>query len=253
MVYRNRKKDDGCCSLTFLRYVLFVFNIMFWITGVAFLSVGVWTMMVKHKYVSLLGNSTYPATTILFIVTGVFIILVGALGCLGALRNIRCCLVMYAFLLLMIFLLEAIAGVLAYMYEGSIKEELTRNLNKTIIENYNFDSTISDAVDNLQKQFHCCGAESYRDWRWSRWLKLDQITKNKAPDSCCISPAEKCAVSISASNIYHTGCSPQLERFIKRHLIVIGGIGLGLCCIQVFGIIFACCLARKIKEITESY
>ncbi|XP_067654878.1 CD151 antigen-like [Haliotis asinina] len=253
MAPRNRRADNGCCSLLFLRYVLFVFNVLFWATGLAFLIMGIWTIVNKHRYVSLLGNNTYPATTFLFLAIGTIIIFVGILGCLGTVKDNRCCLVSYAFLLLVIFLLEAVAGVLAYMYEGAIREELTRNLNHTIINNYNFYNSITDAVNDMQKEFKCCGAGSYKDWHYSRWLKMDTATENVVPDSCCISPMLRCGKSDSPSNIYWKGCSPRLEESVKKHLILIGGIGLGLCCVQIFGIIFACCLARKIKESKEGY
>jgi hypothetical protein len=82
--------------------------------------VGIWAMISKHDYISILGNHTYSATTFLFLSVGVIIILVGFLGCLGALREIRCCLVTFAFLLLIIFVMEAISGVLAYMYESAV-------------------------------------------------------------------------------------------------------------------------------------
>ncbi|ESO97533.1 hypothetical protein LOTGIDRAFT_208719 [Lottia gigantea] len=251
---KNRARNDNdCCSLLFLRYVIFVFNTVFWITGLAFLAIGVWTLTSKHDYISLLGNNMFGATTILFISIGCIIILVGILGCVGTIKSIRFCLVLYACLLIVIFLLEAVAGILAYMYEGAIRDELTRNLNETMIENYRFDTRIDEAVDSMQREFQCCGAGSYKDWKYSRWLRLDTTTSNRAPDSCCMTPSPNCAGRDHPSNIYWTGCSRQLEHFIKNHLIIIGGIGLGFCCIQVFGIVFACCLARKIKESKEGY
>ena len=71
------------------------------------------------------------------------------------------------------------------------------------------------------------------------------------------------------------GCVSRLEMFVKTHLIVLGAVGLGLCCLQVtlcftlvspsshqvenhlflfsqiFGIVFACCLAKSVREYRE--
>lgn len=250
---KNRRKDTGCCSLRFLRSSVIVFNIIFWITGVTFLAVGIWALASKHDYINLLGSNTYSATTFLFLSVGVIIILVGFLGCLGALREIRCCLVTFAFLLLLIFVMEAVSGVLAYMYESAIREELARNLNQTMMESYQFVAGITKAVDNMQADFHCCGAEGvdgYQDWSSSLWKQRHE-TLNVVPDSCCISPSKGCGTNSHPSNIYREGCWHSLELFLKSHLIVIGGIGLGFCCLQIFGIIFACCMARKIKEVQD--
>ncbi|XP_076471541.1 CD151 antigen-like isoform X2 [Babylonia areolata] len=247
---KNRRKDTGCCSLPYLRSVMVIFNVIFWLTGLTFLGLGIWALISRHHYITLLGNHTYSATTFLFLSTGVLVTVVGFLGCLGALREIRCCLVLFAFLLLLVFLMEAVSGVLAYMYESAIREELARNLNRTMMEGYGKESGISHAVDSMQRDFGCCGAdgaESYRDWQYSAWLETTD-TDNQVPDSCCITPTEGCGTVTHPSNIYWAGCWDSLELFLKSHLIIIGGVGLGFSCLQIFGIIFACCMARRIKE-----
>ncbi|KAK3593918.1 hypothetical protein CHS0354_011521 [Potamilus streckersoni] len=242
---KSRSKDY--CGKYFLRNVLFVFNIIFFLTGLSLLGVGLYIRLNRHTFVSLLGSTTYPVSTYLLLATGAVIILTGVLGCFGACKYIRCCLFTFAFLLLLIFLLEAVAGVLAYMYDGVVKEELTRNLNKTMMDNYMYDIAITQAVDEMQQQFQCCGTRDFQDWRYSKWKKNENDTR-VTPDSCCKTPSLMCALSDSPNNIYYLGCSIQLEYYTKHSLILIGGIGLGLCCVQVFGIIFSCCLIRKIKE-----
>ncbi|KAK7477565.1 hypothetical protein BaRGS_00031170 [Batillaria attramentaria] len=236
---KNRRKDTGCCSVPFLRSLMVVFNVIFWLTGLTFLAVGIWALASKHDYINLLGNNTYSVTTFLFLSVGVIVIL----------RCVRSGAVSlhFAFLLLVIFVMEAISGVLAYMYESAIREELTRNLNRTITEEYNFTPSITKAVDSMQEDFHCCGARGYGDWQYSRWLTTEE-TDQKVPDSCCITPSKGCGTNSHLSNINDMGCWDELETFLRSHLIIIGGVGLGFCCLQIFGIIFACCMARKIKE-----
>ncbi|KAL8593794.1 hypothetical protein ACOMHN_063991 [Nucella lapillus] len=248
---KNRRKDTGCCSLPYLRSVMVIFNVILWLTGLTFLGLGVWALVSKHHYISLLGSHTYSATTFLFLSIGCLVILAGMLGCLGALRQMRCCLVLFACLLLLIFVMEAISGVLAYMYESAIREELARNLNRTMMEGYGLTPGVSHAVDSMQRDFECCGTSgerSYLDWEFSQWLQTTD-TALRVPDSCCISPSQGCGASTHPSNIYWGGCWSKLELFLKSHLILIGGVGLGFCCLQIFGIIFACCMARKIKEV----
>ncbi|CAG2236148.1 CD151 [Mytilus edulis] len=218
----NRRKRD-MCGKNFLKVVLYVFNFFFWLTGLAFLALGLYIKFQKHTYISLLGSSTFPLSTYLLLGTGAFIILSGIIGCTGTCIENRCFMVMYALFLLIIFLTEAISGVLAYMYEGTIKEELSRNLNSTMMNNYHYDAVITKAIDDMQKEFECC-------------------------DSCCLTVSTNCSTfGNGPSNINPEGCTKALEKNTKDSLILIGGIGLGLCCIQLLGIIFSCCLVRKFR------
>lgn len=243
-----RKQSVDYCSKFFLRSVLYVFNFVFWCSGAVFLGVGLYILLNNHNFISLLGSTMFPLTTYLLIAIGGLVILIGCLGCFGACAENKCCLFTFALFLLLIFLLEAITGVLAYMYNGAIREELTRNLNQTMMDNYKFDSTISSAIDDMQIEFKCCGAESFEDWKYCRWFKSNGTGGRKTPDSCCKSPSDLCALRDHPSNIDYIGCSRRLEQFVKESTILIGGIALGLCGIQLFGIIFSCCLMRKIKE-----
>ncbi|KAB0401069.1 hypothetical protein E2I00_019534, partial [Balaenoptera physalus] len=84
------------CGTICLKYLLFTFNCCFWLAGLAVMAVGIWTLALKSDYISLLASGTYLATAYILVVAGVV--------------------VMYFILLLIIFLLEIIAGVLAYVY-----------------------------------------------------------------------------------------------------------------------------------------
>ncbi|KAK2146089.1 hypothetical protein LSH36_634g01047 [Paralvinella palmiformis] len=241
-------KDDGCCGIFFLKYCLYIFNLIFWLSGGGVLAVGLWTLLTKHSYSTLLGSGVYPATTYILIATGALIIMVGFLGCCGAWRESIGCLMTYAAFLLLVFLLEAVVGILAYMYKSSIETELRRDLNHTMLHNYYMDYDMTLAIDDMQQSFRCCGAGSYEDWRYSRWLLGNPNINNTTPDSCCKTMSPHCAVRDHPSNIYYKGCMDVLMMFLQDHLIILGSVGLGLCCLQLFGIVFACVLASKIKD-----
>jgi hypothetical protein len=282
---RIRGKDDSCCGVFFLKYLLYVFNVILLLSGVAVLGVGLWTLFMKHSLVSLLASSFFTVTTYLLIITGgLIIILVFVLGCVGAWRENYVLLMAYAVFLLLIFMLEAATGVIAYLYEASLFGELSHNLNVTMLESYRIDESKTQAIDNMQQQFHCCGAGNFTDWYYrpdyavaaatiptlsykscaSRsadgfasvdWLfgaYTDTDGRLLAvPESCCISPCKGCSRRIHPSNIFYEGCIVSLEHYYSEHLIIIGAIGLGLCCLQIFGIVFSCCLAKKVKEWKE--
>ncbi|XP_052800898.1 CD151 antigen-like [Mya arenaria] len=249
---KNRKKNPDYCGKTFLRNVLYVFNFIFFVSGLAFLAVGLYVVFDRHSFVSLLGGTMFPVTTYILIATGALILIMGVLGCVASCQENRCLLFTYALFLLLIFLLEAVAGVLAYMYNGVIHEELTRNLNDTMMNSYKYDATLTKAIDDMHVEFKCCGSRSFEDWRHSKWLKSSNDSR-KTPDSCCITVSDLCALRDHPSNIHYPGCAVTLQTITQESLILIGGIALGFCFIQIFGIIFSCCLIRKVKEAEYRY
>lgn len=145
------------------------------------------------------------------------------------------------------------AGVIAYIYEEQVWSELQTTLNSTFISNYELDDSLTDAIDDLQRKYQCCGAASYKDWRHSQWLLNNPDVENKAPDSCCISEKPLCGRSAHPSNIYHQGCATALSNQIKDNLIILGAVGLGICLVQIIGMIFSCCLYVQLRDYDRAY
>ena len=56
----------------------------------------------------------------------------------------------YTFALLLIFLLEAMVGIMSFLYEPHVADELYLNLNKTFIDNYKVDDSKTRAIDQMQ-------------------------------------------------------------------------------------------------------
>ncbi|KAA8595756.1 hypothetical protein FQN60_011047 [Etheostoma spectabile] len=143
----------------------------------------------------------------------------------------------YFVLLLCIFLLEILAGILAYIYYQQLNEELKQNLRETMTQKYQQSSHehITRAVDKLQQEFKCCGSNSSSDWEASVWIRSIYAKGRKVPDSCCKTPTELCGLRDHPSNIYKVegGCITKLEKFILDHLKIIGAVGVGIACVQV--------------------
>ncbi|RVE74216.1 hypothetical protein OJAV_G00019800 [Oryzias javanicus] len=245
-VYEEKKQT---CGTICLKYLLFTFNFFFWLAGVVVMGVGIWTLLVKSDYISLLHSNTYAASAYILVLAGAIVMVTGVLGCCATFKEQRKLLRVYFVLLLCIFLLEILAGVLAYIYYQQLNEELKLNLRKTLIQKYDYssDDHIRNAVDKLQQEFKCCGSNSSSDWKENKWV-MD--TGRKVPDSCCKTRTEKCGVRDHPSNIYKVegGCITKLEKFIQDHLKIIGAVGIGIACVQIVGMVFTCCLYRSLKE-----
>ncbi|XP_020933627.1 CD151 antigen isoform X2 [Sus scrofa] len=142
------------CGTICLKYLLFTFNCCFWLAGLAVMAVGIWTLALKSDYISLLASGTYLATAYILVVAGIVVMVTGVLGCCATFKERRNLLRLYFILLLLIFLLEIIAGVLAYVYYQQLSAELKANLKDTLSKRYRQPGHegVTSATDKLQQE-----------------------------------------------------------------------------------------------------
>merc|ERR1711976_1155312 len=99
-----------------MKYILFFFNIVFFICGAAILGVGIWAKVddsfsVYNEIISFNSSNTYFDSTVwLMIGVGAFIFLVGFLGCCGACQEKSWMLNFYAFLVGIVFCAQIAAA-----------------------------------------------------------------------------------------------------------------------------------------------
>ncbi|XP_029008429.1 CD151 antigen isoform X2 [Betta splendens] len=248
-----RRETNKTCGVICLKYLLFIFNILFWLAGGAVLAVGVWTLVEKSDYISLLNSSVYSASAYVLIAAGLIVVATGVIGCCATLKEMKSLLIVYLILLLCIFLLEIIAGVLAYIQYKELNEELRQNLKVTMQQKYHQpgEESVTHAVDKLQQEFKCCGSNHSSDWTESVWIQAADHAR-LVPDSCCKTPSELCGQRDHPSNIYKVegGCIMKLEHFILSQLYILGAVGIGIAFLQLVGMMFTCCLYRSLKEDT---
>ncbi|XP_051580467.1 CD151 antigen-like [Myxocyprinus asiaticus] len=247
----NEEKQEKCGTIC-LKYLLFTFNFLFWLAGGAVMAVGIWTLVEKSDYISLLSSKIYAVSAYILIVAGAIVMVTGVLGCCATFKEQRRLLRVYFVLLLCIFMLEILAGVLAYIYYQQLNEELRENLRETMVQQYHQPEQdhVTKAVDKLQQEFKCCGSNSSSDWTESVWIRSTASDGRAVPDSCCKSPSDRCGHRDHPSNIYKVegGCITKLENFILNHLQIIGAVGVGVACVQIVGMVFTCCLYRSLKS-----
>lgn len=225
-----------------VKYLLFFFNLIFWISGIVLIVIGAWIKL-KYKDFIQLSESNAATGAVFLIIIGVIVAIVGFLGCCGAWKENYCMVTTYAILLAIIFILEIAAGAVAYAYKGKL-EELTKKALDEGIKKYFKGGEERKAIDNVQKEFECCGVDGYEDY-------LNQNT-TELPKSCCRTP--KCNTTVEAmrslnnTEIYTQGCLKGFEKFLREHLLIVGGVGIGIAFVQLIGIVFACCLMRSIKQ-----
>ncbi|KAJ8002482.1 hypothetical protein DPEC_G00159370 [Dallia pectoralis] len=254
----TKEAKTNTCGTICLKYLLLTFNLLFWVGGGVVLAVGVWTLVDKSDYVSLLNSSSYSASAYILVAAGAVVIFTGLIGCCAILKETKSLLIVYFILLLCIFLLEISAGVLAYVYHQQcfpfchqLDEELQQNLKETMVHKYQQpgEEGVTRAVDRLQQEFKCCGSNRSSDWSDSPWI-LRPDNDRLVPDSCCKTPSERCGQRAHPSNIYRVegGCVTKLEKFILSQLKILGSVGIGIAFLQLVGMLMVCCLYRNLKK-----
>lgn len=235
------------CGTTTIKYLLFFFNFLFFVSGIIILTIGAVVKANEPSYASLTGKDVF-GVSILLIVVGVFVVIITFFGCCGAIRESRCMLLTFAGLLSLIFVMEFAAGIAAFVYRDDLVNESEKELRQSM-KNYNTtaETTATKEWDSMQKTLKCCGAHNYTDW------STDNIfTNGSVPISCCIEVKSGCgdskATQPNPEGIYQQGCVDKIVHEISSQALIIGGIGIGIAFIQILGIIFACCLASALKN-----
>ncbi|KAM5256355.1 leukocyte surface antigen CD53 isoform 1-T1 [Ctenodactylus gundi] len=106
----------GMSSLKLLKYVLFFFNLLFWLCGCCILGFGIYFLV--HDYFGVLFH-TLPFLTLgnVLVIVGSIVMVVAFLGCMGSIKENKCLLISFFALLLIILLAEVILAILLFVYE----------------------------------------------------------------------------------------------------------------------------------------
>merc|ERR1712048_665540 len=156
----------------------------------------------------------------ILIAAGIFVAIIGFVGCCGAMKQNKVMLIIYFILVLLIFILEIVAGALAYTKKDLMEKHLSENLKKVVDENYgtaNPDTATKamiKAIDWFQQEVKCCGATGYEEWKTSNWGKSNNGTL--APESCCKVKADKCnAKKEDIYTVFSTNTPFQMFNFLQ--------------------------------------
>lgn len=246
--YPSTGDDGGCCSVSCLRLSLYIFNAVFFLTGLVLIGVGLWTVLEKHPSLLLLTSGLYELIGYVIVIAGCVVILTTILGCCGLTKTSNSLVLTYSVILALILLVEVGVGVFAFYYRGRVSNELADNLQVKFGQEYGANNETTFAVDKLQISLKCCGIHSFEDWQASAWYSLPERRSNKVPDSCCISPGRYCGVRDHPSNINYTGCIERVDKIAGDQLVIAGFAVLGVALVQLIGTLLACVLHCKIKD-----
>jgi len=241
-------------SMKCIKYTLFLFNLLFSLSGLFLIVSGGIFQGAYSEYLDFLGDGFF-STPVFLIVVGFIIFFVAFFGCCGAIKENHCMTLTFAVLLGIIFLMEIGAGIAAYKLKGQVNALLYTNMELGM-QNYNqsgYDG-VTHTWDGIQHELNCCGTEEYKDWSNVTFSNGADV-----PDSCCLSDVAGCGLGVlqlspteAAMKIHTEGCLDIFSAKIKSNVGAVGGIGIGIGLLQLVGMVFAFYLANTIKKEYET-
>ncbi|XP_047437316.1 tetraspanin-15 [Mugil cephalus] len=248
-------------SYVLLKFTLFTYAILWWLIGGCILTVGIYAEVERQNYKTLEG--TFLAPAIILILLGIVMFTVSFIGVLASLRDNLILLKVFLYTLTVGLILELLGGILVLAFHNQALALLNKNIRKGIV-NYYDDLDFKNIMDYVQQKFHCCGGETYTDWKVNMYHSCTAPgpLACAAPYTCCITtrPNEVantlCGDSMlmkepaeAQETIYITGCSDALIIWLRDNLKKAGALLLGILLPQFFGVIVTWLYITRVEDI----
>lgn len=219
---------------TCIKYLMFAFNLVFWLAGTAVFAIGLWLRLdPKTKGLFEGDDSPYVFYTGVYILigAGALMMVVGFLGCCGAIQESPCMLGLFFFFLLIIFAVEVAAGIWGFSNQSKVVDDISTFYVQTYNNFKNTgDERLKETLKVIQNGLNCCGPTGV----------ADDVAKDTCPSGSTL------------QEFITKSCPEAIEEVFDSKLHVIGGVGLGIGVIMIFGMIFSmllCCAIRKSREV----
>ncbi|XP_003940400.1 leukocyte antigen CD37 isoform X2 [Saimiri boliviensis] len=270
--------QESCLSL--IKYFLFVFNLFFFVLGSLIFCFGIWILIDKSSFVSFVGLAFVPLQiwSKVLAISGIFTMGLALLGCVGALKELRCLLGLYFGMLLLLFATQITLGILISTQRAQLERSVQDIVEKTI-QNYRTnpkETAAEESWDYVQFQLRCCGWHSPQDWFRVRTLRGNGSEVHRVPCSCynlsatndstildsvilpqlsMLGPlawsrhsTDICAVPAN-SHIYREGCAQSLRKWLHNNLISVVGICLGVGLLELGFMTLSIFLCRNLDHV----
>lgn len=273
------------CGAGCAKIILIIVNIIFLLTGLAVLGVGIW-MLVDQDVLKLVDfivpneSGLFHAAAILLIALGAFVVIVSILGFVGACIEHRKVLTAYIVLVVIVFAGQVACGIVAIIYKDEIRQNVDRSLIDSIQEVTNWVSDDDDRYyhdggdkceatshgaiwDYVQVKFNCCGVynaplSGYEDTHVHEFCQSLNLKNISRPVTCCEQTSDldlsdlktddqhELKKSFDCTQYKTQGCSNAVVEWIETYAPVLIGMGLGVGMFELFVILFALCLCQHV-------
>uniref|UniRef100_A0A7N5KFR8 Tetraspanin-18 n=1 Tax=Ailuropoda melanoleuca TaxID=9646 RepID=A0A7N5KFR8_AILME len=225
--------------------------------GACLLGIGIWVMVDPTGFREIVAANPLLITgAYILLAMGGLLFLLGFLGCCGAVRENKCLLLFFFLFILIIFLAELSAAILAFIFrENLTREFFTKELTKHYQGNNDTD-VFSATWNSVMITFGCCGVNGPEDFRFASVFRLLTLDSDEVPEACCRrEPQTRDGVLLSREEcllgrdlfVNKQGCYTVILNTFETYVYLAGALAIGVLAIELFAMIFAMCLFRGIQ------
>ncbi|XP_063802124.1 tetraspanin-18 [Pseudophryne corroboree] len=235
-----------------VKYLMFIFNFFIFLGGTFLLGLGIWVMVDPTGFREIIAaNPLMFMGAYLVLALGAMLFLLGFLGCCGAIRENKCLLLFFFMFILVIFLAELSAAILAFLF----RENLTRDaFTKDLKRHYQGNSTdvFTSTWNSVMTTFECCGVNGPEDF--GDTLQFKTHVYGVVPEACCrrsVLRRDREMLShtecMMGTEVNRQGCYATILNSLEPYVYVAGALAIGVLAVELFAMIFAMCLFRGIQ------
>ncbi|XP_073713776.1 tetraspanin-1-like [Misgurnus anguillicaudatus] len=180
----------GCFG--FLKTMMILFNGIIFLAGAAILGVGIWVKVDNGSVLSFLQGISAGQSQLgqvlnvgyLLIAVGAVLLILGFLGCCGAVRESRCMLLLFFVIILIVFIAE-VAGAIILLVFKPLANDLIKQAGDEAVKNIKKDfgknKDITGLWNSTMTTLKCCGFYNYTDFTGSPFVN----ETGGYPTQCC--------------------------------------------------------------------
>ncbi|XP_073785120.1 tetraspanin-4a isoform X1 [Danio rerio] len=241
---RRCRMAEGC--LRALRYGMVFFNLLFWLCGCGILGVGVWLSITQGNFATLSSSLPSLSAANLLIAAGTVVMVIGCLGCVGAVKENRPLLLSFFILLLLIFLLEILFIILFFSYQDQIDLYAQNDLKKGL-QLFGTEGNIglTNAWSIVQTDFRCCGVTNHTDW-------FQVYNTSRVPDSCCLEYSDNCGLE-NPGTWWTAPCYERVKGWLQENLVALWIFALCTALTQILGLVFSMTIFCHTVKAADTY
>ncbi|KAJ8284524.1 hypothetical protein COCON_G00033740 [Conger conger] len=253
--------SHGCLSL--IKYFLFLFNLFFFTLGMLLLFLGLWIVFDEMSFFITDPSSISLSLLSYFLAIGGTITMgVAFFGCLGALKEVRCMLGMYFFLLTILLSAQIVGGVLFFTQKAAFEDKVRDHVLQIITSFRKNDSSLNHfekTLEYIQIEVNCCGWNGPTDWsddlvpcscyepsNSTVFDQLNQEISHTGSQMACLCQSLSFPENYTC-NIYKQGCKEGIKVWLEENMVIILGVMFAVVLVELCGMTLSMYLYRQIN------
>nr|XP_020478672.1 tetraspanin-1-like isoform X2 [Monopterus albus]XP_020478673.1 tetraspanin-1-like isoform X2 [Monopterus albus] len=244
----------GCFG--FLKVMMFIFNGVIFLAGAAILGVGIWVKVDSGSILSFLGKIDNAPPELgqvlqvgyLLIAIGAVLLIIGFLGCCGAVRESRCMLLLFFIIVLLVFIAE-VAGAVVILVFRPLADQLFNKIGKAAVQNikkdYGGNADTTALWNSTMNSLKCCGFYNASDFVGSPYYVNHS---SQFPPQCCPNVIHPCNAAAAINGTMSPGCFPKIKQLVNDNTVVIVAVALGIAALEICAMVVSMILYCKIKS-----